>query len=102
MIASYMMICNITSCFFSISIAQRLIGIGVSQTHKKYDFKKRLLYKNPPTLRNCRGGGFLCWNSFYFANIIPMYLQFERTIWQFIIKSHETDFQKGIKKKKKN
>lgn len=34
MIASYIMICSITSCFFSISIAQRLIGIGVSQTHK--------------------------------------------------------------------
>lgn len=27
-----------------------------------------------------------------------MYLQFESTIWQFIIKSHETAFQKGIKK----
>lgn len=43
----------------------------------------------------------MCWNSFQFANIIPMYLEFESTIWQFIIKTHETAFQKGIKKKKK-
>lgn len=44
MIASYIMICNITSCFFSISIAQRLIGIGVSQTHKKYMTLKKDYY----------------------------------------------------------
>lgn len=69
MIASYIMLCYITSCSFSASIAQRLIGISCFRLIKYTWLRKKkiIVLRIPPVFWNCILDYLLKFISFFLS-----------------------------------
>ena len=77
MIASYIMLCYVTLCSYSASIAQRLIGISCFRLIKYTWLRKKkiIVLRIPPVFRNCILD-YLLKIHFIFFTIIPVYVKF--------------------------